>query len=115
MPPEVGIGIVQIVLTAQPIPIAAGVAIHHASRTWTEKLLRVVPLLGQGGLAISGVLILAIGAKQCLGRGAVSLLGLLVATSNFPGTDAIPAVLVFAIFSMMLGLAYGRWMPEGSG
>jgi hypothetical protein len=42
--------------------------------------------------------ILSIGAKQLIGLGAVALL----------------ALLVFALFSMMPGLAYGRWIPEGS-
>ena len=35
-----------------------------------------------------------------------SALGLLIATGSFPGTDAVPVVLVFAIYSMIVGFAY---------
>jgi BASS family bile acid:Na+ symporter len=37
-------------------------------------------------------------------------LGLLIATGNFPGTDAVAVVLVFAIYSMIAGFAYGKLM-----
>ena len=37
-------------------------------------------------------------------------LGLLIATGNFPGTDAVAVVLVFAIYSMIVGFAYGKLM-----
>ena len=37
-------------------------------------------------------------------------LGLLIATGNFPGTDAVPVVLVFAVYSMIVGFAYGKLM-----
>jgi BASS family bile acid:Na+ symporter len=142
--------IIQTVLTAQLIPISVGVAIHHASPAWTEKLLKVVPRLGQGGLAISIILIVIVGAKQLVGIGPVAhlaiflaviaslligdwmmlgesasrrsslgistavrnpALALLIATTNFAGTDAIPAVLVFAIYSMLVAIAYAKLKP----
>ena len=37
-------------------------------------------------------------------------LGLLIATGNFPGTDAVAVVLVFAVYSMIVGFAYGKLM-----
>jgi bile acid:Na+ symporter, BASS family len=37
-------------------------------------------------------------------------LGLLIATGNFPGTDAVAVVLVYAIYSMIVGFAYGKLM-----
>lgn len=43
-------------------------------------------------------------------------LGLLIATGNFQGTDAVPVVLVFAVLSMIVGLAYGKLMaPKEAG
>jgi BASS family bile acid:Na+ symporter len=35
-------------------------------------------------------------------------LGLLIVTTNFRGTPAVPAVLVFGIFSMVIGAVYGK-------
>jgi uncharacterized membrane protein len=35
-------------------------------------------------------------------------LGLLIVTANFQGTPAVPAVLVFGIFSMAIGAVYGE-------
>jgi predicted Na+-dependent transporter len=35
-------------------------------------------------------------------------LGFLIVTTNFPGNPAVPAVLVFGIFSMVIGAVYGK-------
>jgi hypothetical protein len=58
-------------------------------------------------------------ADRCRSLGIMSAirnpaLGRFIATSNFPGRDAVPAVLVFAIFSMVVGLAYGKLIPASS-
>jgi BASS family bile acid:Na+ symporter len=70
--------IIQTLLTAQLIPIAVGMGINHLSRTWTEKLLRFVPKIGQVGLAISVVLIIAAQAKQIIGLGVLPNLAVLL-------------------------------------
>ena len=61
--------IIQTLLTAQLIPIGLGMTINHLSRPWTEMLLRFVPKLGQVGLAISVLLLIAAQAKQIVGLG----------------------------------------------
>jgi BASS family bile acid:Na+ symporter len=142
--------IVQIVLTGQLIPIFVGLVIHQFSATWTDRLRKFVPVIGQGGLLISIVLIIIVGAQQFIGLGVVALvvilaavfvcllvgdwmmageslqrrrslgictavrnpaLGLLIGTSNFAGTDAIPTLLVFATLSMIVALGYGKLLP----
>ncbi|MHC4570801.1 MAG: bile acid:sodium symporter family protein, partial [Planctomycetota bacterium] len=57
------IQIIQTLLTAQLIPISFGMAINHFSRKWTEKLLLVVPRIGQVGLVISIIFIIAVQGK----------------------------------------------------
>jgi BASS family bile acid:Na+ symporter len=61
--------IIQTLLTAQLIPIGLGMAINQFSRKWTEKLLQVVPTIGQVGLVISVILIVAAQAKLIIGLG----------------------------------------------
>ena len=61
--------IIQTLLTAQLIPIGLGMTINHLSRPWTEMLLRFVPKLGQVGLALSVLLLIAAQAKQIVGLG----------------------------------------------
>ncbi len=63
------LAIVQTLLTAQLIPIGLGMAVNHVSSTWTERLLKFVPNVGQAGLAISVVLIIVAQAKQIVGLG----------------------------------------------
>jgi predicted Na+-dependent transporter len=140
--------VVRILLTAQLIPLCLGMAIRHAmpDRT-TEKLLRPVSIIGQVGLVVSILLILAFGARQIVDLGFVAhmvialavlvslfvgdrmlwmeptplrrslgistairnvALALLIVTSNFKGTPAVPAVLVFGILSMVVCAVYGK-------
>jgi len=61
--------IVKTLLTAQLIPICAGMAIRGANPTLTEKLLRFVPKTGQLGLLVGVGLILVVQAKQILSMG----------------------------------------------
>ena len=58
--------IVQTLLTVQLIPIAIGMAICSASRTWTERLLAFVPKIGQIGLLVGVAVILVVQAEQIL-------------------------------------------------
>jgi BASS family bile acid:Na+ symporter len=61
--------IIQTLLTAQLIPIGLGMAINQFSRKWTERLLLVVPTIGQVGLVISVILIVAAQAKLIIELG----------------------------------------------
>ena len=70
--------IVQTLLVAQLIPIGAGMAINHFSRKWTDKLLRVVPQIGQVGLVISIALIVAVQARLIVGLGVMPNLAVLL-------------------------------------
>ncbi len=141
------LAIIQTLLTAQLIPIGVGMAINHLSQRWTEKLLKIVPTIGQVGLVISVALIVAVQGKLIIGLGVMPnlaallftilclvvgilmmkgetaerkrslgiattirnvALGLLIVNSNYPGTSAVAIVLVFAVFSMVVALAYGK-------
>jgi BASS family bile acid:Na+ symporter len=64
--------IIQTLLTVQLIPIGLGMAINHFSRTWTEKLLVVVSKVGQIGLVISIVLIIALQGKLIIELGVLA-------------------------------------------
>jgi BASS family bile acid:Na+ symporter len=61
--------IIQTLLTAQLIPIGLGMAINQFSPKWTEKLLLAAPKIGQVGLIISVVLIVAAQAKLIIELG----------------------------------------------
>lgn len=61
--------IIQTLLIAQLIPIGSGMWINHFSPGWTGKLLRVIPLIGQVGLVLSVILIVAVQARQILELG----------------------------------------------
>jgi BASS family bile acid:Na+ symporter len=61
--------IVKILLMAILIPIGAGMAIRQASDVWSERLLKVVPMLGQIGLVLGVGVILLSQAKQILTMG----------------------------------------------
>ena len=67
--------IVKTLVVAQLIPISLGMAIRSQSPTWSERLLKFVPKIGQYGLIVGVGLILASQAKQFL---SMSLLAHLV-------------------------------------
>lgn len=90
--------IIQTLLTAQLIPIGLGMTINHLSRTWTEKLLRFVPKIGQVGLAISVLLIVAAQAKQIIDLGVL------------PNLAVVLSIIICLIIGdvMMIGETAGR-------
>ena len=71
--------IIQTLLTVQLIPIGLGMAINHFRRTWTEKLLVVVPKVGQIGLVISIVLIIALQGKLIIELGVLANVAVVLA------------------------------------
>jgi BASS family bile acid:Na+ symporter len=80
--------IVRILLTAQLIPLCSGMAIRHARPVWTtRRLLRPVSNIGQVGLVVSILLILAFGAGQIIDLGLVAhgVIALAVLASLFVG------------------------------
>jgi BASS family bile acid:Na+ symporter len=79
--------IIQTLLTAQLIPISIGMTIRQVSPTWTEKLLKFVPKIGQIGLILGIGLILVKQAPQILSMGVLAhlLIFLLVVVSLFIG------------------------------
>jgi BASS family bile acid:Na+ symporter len=90
--------IIQTLLTVQLIPIGLGMAINHFRRTWTEKLLVVVPKVGQIGLVISIVLIIALQGKLIIELGVLANVAVVLAI--------IVALLIGAL--MMLGETASR-------
>jgi BASS family bile acid:Na+ symporter len=72
------IQIIQMLLTVQLIPIAIGLAVSSASRSWTERLLRFVPKLGQIGLLVGVGAILVVQAKQILSISPIAYLAMAV-------------------------------------
>jgi BASS family bile acid:Na+ symporter len=87
------IAIIQTLLTAQLIPIGFGMAIKHFSQKWTDKLLLVIPRIGQVGLLISIVMIIAVQGKLIIELGVLPNLAV-----------------VLAIF---VSLLIGHWMMFG--
>ncbi len=63
------IAIIGTLLTAQLIPIGFGMGIKHFSQKWTDKLLLFVPRIGQVGLLISIVMIIAVQGKLIIELG----------------------------------------------
>jgi BASS family bile acid:Na+ symporter len=141
--------IIKMLLMVQLIPIGVGMAIHNASPSWTERLLRFVPKLGQIGLLVGVGFVLVLRAEQiisigilgflvslvvvvvCLLAGDLGLvseaadkrrslaistairnipLAFLIANANYPGTAVAGVTLVFATFSMILSVVYGKLM-----
>ncbi len=90
--------IIQTLLTAQLIPIGLGMAINHFSGKWTEKLLLVVPKIGQVGLIISVVLLVAAQAKLIIGLGVL------------PNLAVVLSIIVCVVIGdlMMMGESAGR-------
>ncbi len=87
------IAIIGTLLTAQLIPIGFGMAINHFSQKWTDKLLRVIPKIGQVGLLISIIMIIAVQGKLIIELGVLPNLAV-----------------VLAIF---VSLLIGHWMMFG--
>lgn len=87
------IAIIGTLLTAQLIPIGFGMGIKHFSQKWTDKLLLFVPRIGQVGLLISIVMIIAVQGKLIIELGVLPNLAV-----------------VLAIF---VSLLIGHWMMFG--
>ncbi len=87
------IQIFQTLLTAQLFPIGLGMTINHFSRKWTEKLLLVVPRIGQVGLLVSIIMIIAVQGKIIIDLGVLPNLAVLLGIS--------------------LSLVVGHWMMVG--
>jgi BASS family bile acid:Na+ symporter len=90
--------IIQTLLTAQLIPIGLGMAINHLRGKWTEKLLRVVPKIGQVGLVTSVILIVAAQAKLIIDLGLLPNLAVFL----------FIAICLFVGDVMMIGETSGR-------
>jgi BASS family bile acid:Na+ symporter len=69
------IHIVKTLLMVQLIPISVGIAIRQASRKWADRLVKIVPRIGQIGLLIGVGLLLAKQASQII---SIGLLGYLI-------------------------------------
>jgi predicted Na+-dependent transporter len=80
-------------LTAQLIPIGFGMAINHFSQKWTDKLLMVVPRIGQVGLLISIIMIIAVQGKLIIDLG------------------VLPNLAV--VLGIIVSLLIGHWMMFG--
>jgi BASS family bile acid:Na+ symporter len=143
--------IIKMLLVVQLIPIGIGMAIHKASPSWTKRLLKFVPSLGQIGLLVGVGFVLVLRAEQIISIGflgflvnlalvvvcllvgdlgnvgessdkrrslAVSTairnipLAFLIANSNYPGTAVAGVTLVFATFSMILSVVYGKLLLQ---
>ncbi len=74
------LAIIQTLLTAQLIPIGLGMAINQFSQKWTERILRIVPTIGQIGLVISVVLIVAAQARVIIELGVLPNLAVVLST-----------------------------------
>jgi BASS family bile acid:Na+ symporter len=70
--------IILTLLTAQLIPIVLGMATNQYSKTWTERLLRVIPMIGQVGLAISVVAIVSLQAGMIIRLGVLPNLAVIL-------------------------------------
>lgn len=146
--------IIQMLLTVQLIPIGIGMAIHKASPGWTDRLLKLVPKLGQIGLLVGVGFVLVMRAEQIISIGVLGFLinivlvivcllvgdwgligesadkrrslaastairniplAFLIANANYPGTAVAGVTLVFATFSMILSVVYGKIALRSSG
>jgi bile acid:Na+ symporter, BASS family len=75
--------IIQTLLMAQLIPIAVGMGINSLSSTWTARLLKWVPKIGQIGLVVGITMILSVQGKLIIELGffpsLATVLGVVVA------------------------------------
>ena len=67
--------IVQTLFTVQLLPMGVGMMLQHYSPTWNKRLLSFVPMLGQVGLLVGIVLLLASQAREIM---AIGMLGFLI-------------------------------------
>lgn len=58
--------IIQTLLTVQLIPIVAGMACRQVRPAWADKQLAFIPRIGQIGLLVGVILLLAVQAKQII-------------------------------------------------
>ena len=75
--------IIQTLVIVQLIPISVGMAIRRWSAVWSERLMKVVPRIGQIGLLVGVGLVLVSQASQIISAGWLShavLFGLAVAS-----------------------------------
>jgi BASS family bile acid:Na+ symporter len=63
--------IIEALLTVQLIPIGVGMALASASPSWTTRLLRFVPKLGQIGLLLGVAALLVVQASEILAIGLI--------------------------------------------
>ncbi len=70
--------IIQILLTAQLIPLSVGMTIQHVRPRWAEKLLQFVPTFALIGIVLSLTLIAATQARQIVGLGVLAHLAALL-------------------------------------
>jgi BASS family bile acid:Na+ symporter len=85
--------IIEALLTVQLIPIGVGMALASASPSWTARLLRFVPKLGQIGLLLGVAALLVVQASEILAIGLV-------------GYAAIAVLVIVWLFA-------GDWMGYG--
>jgi BASS family bile acid:Na+ symporter len=85
--------IIQTLLTVQLIPIGLGMTLNHFNRTWSEKLLAIVPKIAQVGLVISIILIIVLQGQLIIDLGV------------FPNVAVVLAIIVCLLIGdlMMFG------------
>ncbi len=66
--------IVQTLFTVQLLPMGVGMMLQHYSPTWNKRLLSFVPMLGQVGLLVGIVLLLASQAREIMAIGTLGFL-----------------------------------------
>jgi len=66
--------IVQTLFTVQLLPMGVGMMLQHYSPTWNKRLLSFVPMLGQIGLLVGIVLLLASQAREIMAIGTLGFL-----------------------------------------
>lgn len=90
--------IIETLLIAQLIPIGAGMAVNQFRPTWSEKLLRFVPTIGQIGLLISTVLLIYMQDK------------LIIELGVLPNLTAVLLLITCLVIGelMMVGESVGR-------
>lgn len=74
------IHIVKTLLMVQLIPISVGIAIRQASRKWADRLVKIVPRIGQIGLLVGVGLLLAKQASQIISIGLLGYLMMVLLT-----------------------------------
>ncbi len=70
--------IILTLLTVQLIPTGLGMLVNRYSKKWTDRLLRAIPMIGQVGLSISVVAIVALQARLIIGLGMLPILAVVL-------------------------------------